>query len=106
MANLGQMRVLDLTLGISYCPGKPPKTLTGIVILGAQKTKTNNFSSANMLSVCSHIGGIPWIPTGLTVTGSSFKFIENKPAYRDNDVTCYFFGMSFGIIGSSTSRSG
>jgi len=43
---------------------------------------------------------------GITATGSSFKFVNNSPAYRDMDVTCDIFGMSFGIIGSSTSRSG
>jgi len=59
MSNLGQMRMLDLTIGISYCPGKPPETLSTVVIMGSQDTKTNNLSTATMMSVVAHIGGIP-----------------------------------------------
>jgi len=59
MAGLGQMRMLDLTVGISYCPGDPPKVLTGLCIMGSFNTKTNNLSTIKLLSPTVHIAGIP-----------------------------------------------
>ncbi len=106
MSNLGQMRMLDVLIGTSFCPGKPPDTLGAIIITGSQDTKTNNLSTATFTSIVAHIGGIPCTHTGIAVTGSSYKFVNNKPAYRDLDVTTNIFGISYAMIGSSTSRSG